>query len=500
MKNKIKNKMKNIWKILLLAICVVAFTECSTSLDEEPEGLLSPASFFVTKSDFEAAIIGNYRPLFGAYDGFDFWTGVVPGAGAEDISAAYALNKPFDVLNVSPGDTYTILKNWTNFYKVINNANTIIGNLDRAEFTGAALDAYEGQAKFLRALGYFLQTRYYGEVPLITEENLEDAANIGQSPVADIYNQIVNDLKDAENLLPLSFPEKGKATKGAAKAMLAEVYLTMAGWPINDASNYALARDKAKEVMNLGVYSLERDYMDLWLADNKTTNSEFQFTLMGIGTGGWIPGSHLHVACRPYTGGESGWADFFSEHRFFEAFPDGYRKDISFHSTFADGSYYLDLPPNQPFVAKYRDAGSACGYNDPSCASNGEGFWVMLRYAQTLLIYAEAANMASGGPTAEALEAINMVRRRANNLDPNVPDATVDLTTMSQAAFDDAVIAERAWELAFEGHRWFDLVRKQMVVEVNKELHPNVSATNRLLPKPISQVLLTEGLEQNPGY
>ena len=78
MKNKIKNKMKNIWKILLLAICVVAFTECSTSLDEEPEGLLSPASFFVTKSDFEAAIIGNYRPLFGAYDGFDFWTGGCP--------------------------------------------------------------------------------------------------------------------------------------------------------------------------------------------------------------------------------------------------------------------------------------------------------------------------------------------------------------------------------------------------------------------------------------
>ena len=83
---------------------------------------------------------------------------------------------------------------------------------------------------------------------MITEEKLEDAANIGQSPVADIYNQIVNDLKAAENLLPLSFPENGKATKGAAKAMLAEVYLTMAGWPINDASNYALARDKAKEV------------------------------------------------------------------------------------------------------------------------------------------------------------------------------------------------------------------------------------------------------------
>ena len=96
------------------------------------------------------------------------------------------------------------------------------------------------------------------------------------------------------------------------------------------------------------------------------------------------------------------------------------------------------------------------------------------------MIYAEAANMAEGGPSAAALEAINMVRRRANNLDPNVPDATVDLTSMSQAEFDDAVIAERAWELAFEGHRWFDLVRKEMVVEVNQALHPSVSETDRL--------------------
>ena len=488
----------NIWKGLLLAMCAVAFGGCS--LDEEPEGLLSPTAFYVTQSDFEAAIIGTYRPLFGDYSGFDFWTGVIPGAGAEDVRGFYDLNRPFDELNVNPADEFMILNNWTKFYKVINNANTILQNIDKAEFSGATRDEYEGQAKFLRALGYFYLTRYHGEVPLITENNLQDASGVGQSPVADIYTLIVQDLQDAENLLPLSFDQKGKAARGAAMTLLAEVYLTMTGWPINDASSYALARDKAQEVMNLGVYSLERDYQELWLAANKVTNSEFIFALFGIATAGWIPGSHLHVASRPFSGGESGWSDFFSEARFFNAFPDGYRKDVSFHTTFADGSSYLDHDPREPFIGKYRDAGSACGRSDPACASNGEGFWVFLRYAQALLIYAEAANMAEGGPSAAALEAINMVRRRANNLDPNVPDATVDLTSMSQAEFDDAVIAERAWELAFEGHRWFDLVRKEMVVEVNQALHPNASETDRLLPKPTSQVLLTEGLEQNPGY
>ena len=128
----------------------------------------------------------------------------------------------------------------------------------------------------------------------------------------------------------------------------------------------------------------------------------------------------------------------------------------------------------------------------------GDGFVPITRYAEVLLIYAEAANMAEGGPSAEALEAINKVRRRAGGYDQSVyPDLP---SGMSKAAFDDAVIAERGWELAFEGKRWFDLVRREMVVEANKDLYPNVSENNRWLPKPGTEVDLIEGLNQNEGY
>ncbi len=115
-----------------------------------------------------------------------------------------------------------------------------------------------------------------------------------------------------------------------------------------------------------------------------------------------------------------------------------------------------------------------------------------------LLIYAEAANMAENSPSAAALEALNKVRRRAGGNNPTVyPDL---LPGMSKGAFDTAVFDERGWEFAFELKHWFDLVRKEKVVEVNKDLYPNVTVNNQLLPKPQKEVNLIKGLEQNPGY
>ncbi len=128
----------------------------------------------------------------------------------------------------------------------------------------------------------------------------------------------------------------------------------------------------------------------------------------------------------------------------------------------------------------------------------GDGFFPINRYAEVLLIYAEAANMAEGAPSAEALEALNKVRRRAGGFNPAVyPDLP---SGMSKADFDAAVIKEREWELAFECKRWFDLVRKEQVVSANIALYPYVAEYNKLLPKPQTEVDLIPGLLQNPGY
>ena len=490
--------MKKYIKSVIVVLLALLFHTACVELDENPQGLLSPETFYASESAFEAALVGAYQPLYSKYAGFDFWTAVIPGAGAEDIKAVAASLRGFDEFNIDPNHWF-LGQMWGIFYKTINNANALIGNLDKASgISKERIDGFEGQARFLRAFSYFYLTRYFGEVPIITFENQKDADKVGQSPVSAIYDFIIDDLKIAEEKLPVSFAEKGKANKGAAKALLAEVYLNKAGWPLKDAAAYALAKAKAKEVMNMG-YNLEPDFAGLWLADNKLTNSEFIFALHGVSGKGWEVGSHQHVASRPSV--EGGWGDWFSEARFYNAFPDGYRKDVSFHTTFENGQSWEEVNPKEPFVAKYRDAGSnAAGMTGSVKSNDGDGFTVLLRYADVLLIFAEASNKADGSPSNEAIEALNKVRRRANNLDVNTPDTSVDWPTVGPADFDDAVIAERAWELAFEGKRWFDLVRREMVVEVNKDVHPNVKETNRLLPKPALEVTLTEGLEQNTGY
>lgn len=466
---------------------------CSqVELDENPPSLLNPDNFFKTQSEFEVALAGAFRPLYANWEGFDYAYPLIMTSGAEDVRSDAGIFMDLNRLSAN-GNDQSIIAVWKNFYQTISNANAIIGNLKNAEeISEEKLNEIEGQAKFIRALSYFYLVRWFGEVQITTFENQKDAENIRQSSVEEVYADIISNLKDAEEKLPVSFEEKGRPTQGAAKALLAKVYLTMAGWPLEKTENYALAKEKAGEVM--GMYNLEADFADLWKADNKLTNSEFIFAFYGSIMDGGVSASHLHTASRHWGNGEGGWGDFFSEDRFYNIFPDGPRKEASFTAVFADGTTWEEAGV-QPHIAKYRDAGETV-----AGGLAGEGFNVILRYADVLLMYAEAANMADGGPSAEALEAINKVRRRAMGLDINTPDASVDLLSgISSLEFDKAVIEERNWELAFEMNRWFDLVRKKMVVEVNKDLHPHVTENNRLLPKPSAQ-LIPGILEQNPGY
>lgn len=481
--------MKFIYTILISVAIILA--GC-VDLEETPPSLLSPESFFTTESEFQAVLVGAYRPLYSDWEGFDYAYPLIMSSGAEDVSVTADIFKNLDRLRPN-GEDQSINGMWKQLYRSISNANTIIGNLENAtEISDQTLGEIEGQAKFIRAFSFFHLTRWFGEVQLTTFENQTNINELKQASVADIYASIVQDLKDAEETLPVSFAERGRPTQGAAKALLAKVYLTMAGWPLEQADNFPLARDKAAELISgnlAGTYTLESNFSDLWVEANKSTNSEFIFAFYGTIAPEGTP-SHLHTASRHAGNEEGGWGDFFSEKRFFDAFPAGPRKDASFTSTFADGMTFQEVGI-QPFIAKYRDAGEEVN-------NGGEGFSVQLRYADVLLIYAEAANQAGNGPTAEALEAINKVRRRAAGFDLDTPNAAVDLSSsMSIADFDDAVLAERNWELAFENNRWFDLVRKKMVVEVNMDIHPNVTVNNRLLPKPTAQ-LIPGILTQNP--
>lgn len=471
----------------------ITVTGGCVKLKEVPEGTLSPENFYKTQGDLEAAATALYAPLYGGYQGFDADNVMLLAGGAEDIGlvlwadeyAAYETLKPLP----SSSTAFTV---WSQFYKSINNANTLIANLANVQgISEDKLNEFEGQARFIRAFCYFYLTRFFGKVPLVTELNSAKPDEVPESSEIDIYNLIIADLKIAEEKLAISYPEAAKSTKGAAKTLLAKAYLTMGGWPIKDASYFPLARDKAKEVMDMNYYELVPIIADLWLVEHKLTNREGIFSMFGSSKYSWAEGSHLHVEIRPAV--EAGWSSMYTEVRYFNSFPDGPRKDATFHTTFNDGSSWEDDVNKVPYIAKFRDAGAAAGQNTDAFSFDGDGFVMLIRYAETLLIYAEAANQAEGAPSQAALDALNAVRYRAG--------LTPHPSGMSKDAFDKAVFDERGWEFAFEfGNRWFDLVRKEKVVEVNKDLYPYVDEHNMLVPKPQQELDLIEGLNQNPGY
>lgn len=485
----------NYLKTVLFLSIVLSFG-CTDRLIEEPKSIISPVNYFKSKADFTAAINGILRNHRGEFTS----NGVLLlCGGGEDITSNQTNPEYLQYDEFKPTLTGPwALGGWRDFYRAVNEANLVVTKIaDASEISATDKKYFEGQARYLRAFSYYYLVRWFGKIPIITSENQLDAVNVPESEVVDVYKYMEEDLKYAEANLPPTFSEKGRPTSIVAKALLAELYLTWACWPVKDATKYALARDKAKEVMDLDMFELEPHQADLWLSANKFTNKEFIF-IINASSGAARTGSSIHhQGMRPSE--EGGWDDIMTEPRFIAAFPDGPRKDATFWTVFADGTTWQNSLVQKPYIAKYRDAGAAATLTQGAVSSYaGDGFFVIHRYADILLIYAEAANMAEGGPSVAATDAVNLVRRRAaeNNqaLYPDLP------YNMSQTAFDAAVIAERNWELAFEGDRWFDLVRKEMVVSANIAEFPWVKAFHALLPKPLAELQLLPLLQQNPGY
>jgi hypothetical protein len=337
-----------------------------------------------------------------------------------------------------------------------------------------------GQAHFMRALAYFNLARMCGEVPLVTE--LSISYDIKKATVAEVYAQMVDDLSKAETLLPVSFASAPNASDlekqtayarpsmGAAKSLLASVYLTMAGYPVKDASKYALAAQKAKEVIDNEAgynYTLLPNYADLWKAANNINRETvfgcyFNNTVGDWSDGGtWANGNmNAPMAFKP--GDFGGWDDVFAEIAFFNEFPAGPRKDATF---LTEGQNTPDAPvlvwqnfaTKHPYYKKWLDV--------PGFKENSLGDFIdwwssrtapVIRYAEVLLVYAEAKTM-SGGPDDLAYTCVNRVRNRAG-LDDLPTGLTAD-------AFRDSVLAERKWEFAGlePNARWFDMLRTETV-------------------------------------
>jgi len=458
--------------LIIFAVCVFA-TSCSKDLLKEEPKVPTGTEFYQNANDLSLAATGLYAPF---NEAFNQVAGFATCYGGDDAGVARAGNKlsfsDFDTFQ--PNSSNDRMTNWWgSFYKTIKSSNSMILNYDKAKATLDEKNRAAGQAYFFRAISYFFLTRTWGAIPLVTDNTVD--YTMPKSQPAEVYALIVADLQKAEAMLPESWSGLGvqfqsgvnvAPTKGTAKALLANVYLTMAGWPLKQNDKYALAATKAKEVIdNKGKYNLDlvSNFANLWKKSFKY-NNEAVFACYYNSTVPNTPWNQWNMmgpnASQPSD--EGGWDDWFAEINFYLKFPTGVRKDATYQSTYFINGVAKDWTATtfkHPYFQKYHDDES---YNEVTHVGNWAGSRTIyvIRYAEVLLTYAEAQAMAAT-PDANAYSAINAVRRRAG-----VPDLQPGL---SQAAFRDSVVAERGWEFAGlePAARWFDLLRTETVGKAN---------------------------------
>jgi tetratricopeptide (TPR) repeat protein len=483
---------------LVLLACWLS--SCSDiSLDQVPQTERSEANFYKTTADFYNAVIGAYGTFknggvigqgSGSYlymtelvtDNTD--TGAARGGTATEFYY-------FEDFNFSLSST-TLSNAWTGHYLGIARTNSILDRLPGANIPQASKDRFEGEARFLRALFYFNLVRFFGDVQLVTKEITSpyDANSIPRSPAADVYAQIIEDLKAAETKLPATIPsaEAGRASSWAAKTLLGKVYLTQ--------KQYDTAAAKLKEVIDGNAYSLMPKYADVFAATTSfAANKEYILAVQyksgllgqqteagqtGQGSDMWSNWAAVNagVALLGAGGGIGGGfnrptADMEAAYE-----PGDLRKDASMASSYKATN---GTTVNERYVVKYRQQGALNADSDVD--------FPLLRYADVLLMYGEALNEL--GRTTDGLAYLNQVRKRAG---------LAEKTGLSQADFRLAMEQERRVELAFEGHRWFDLVRTNRFIPVMQAKGYKVQDFNKLYLVPQREILLNKSLTQNPGY
>ena len=462
-----KNRMKTnlIWA---LGAAVLMAAGCKNYLDEDIRGALVGNQALESQEGLEAALTGTYKGWANTWgSGFIHATAIAATMGGDDVTTHKASNKAdfreFDQFAV-PATNQRTQALYNGCYKAIQGANNIIANYQNTQGDPETIDAIVGEAYFIRAVSYYWLVRLYKDIPLIQQaEFSEDLLTMGKSGPEEVYNLIVSDLQQAEERVPDTKRNPGRPNKGTVKAYLADVYLTMAGWPLKQTDKYAMAAAKAKEVIdNKDRYGfrLLDTYAEVFENDqekNGTDETVFQIsTFIGVGSA-----ANANYGFSAMPGEEGGWDDFFAELNFFRDFPEGPRKDATFRTTFkkSDGSTisWEDSQTQHPYYFKYYIKGEVKNSSSQVPES-------MMRYAHVLTIYAEAQARATGTPDDLAYESVNAIRRRAG---------LAPLENLSGQAFADAVVQERAWEFAAERTRWFDLVRLEMVAEVNSNKDPN---------------------------
>lgn len=456
--------MKKQYNIFILVLLI--FVSCSKEFTElAPISERNADNFYNTASDMEVAVNAIYSTLK-ANGTFNqsywilqelrsdntFWDGT---GLAEEVTV-------FDKFTDISTSNITEAA-WTDSYLGISRANIVLSRIDDIDMDNTLKSRLKGEALFLRSFYYYNLAVLFGNIPLVLNEtaSVEEGNNHTQVVASEVYSQIATDLIDAETALPdKSSATNGRATKGAAATLLAKVYLTM-----GEAAN---AEASLRRVLTYG-YSLVSDYSLLWGVDNEyNAESIFEVDFQGglSNQGNQFTNQFHGVLSQSVTSGQRN----IPEQDLIDAYETG---DLRFAASI-DGLDGISTG----YTIKF---GSTNPYNDDDAPNN----WPVFRYADVLLMLAEAI-----GESAEAYGYINQVRARAGL-------APIDATT--PGSFVDKLLQERRVELAFENHRWPDLLRMNKAEPVMAAQGKNING-KLLFAIPQREMDLNSNYSQNSGY
>ena len=485
-------------KATIFLLAVFMLPSCKKFLQEDPKNLVSVANFYKTADDAVAAVNAIYGYLNSTSTGSTagvyhstFW--VIAGLASDEMQ-----NNQFGVPDLDQLATFShspqnnsLLETWQMHYKTITVANIAIERIPGISMDATLRERLVNEAKFLRALMYFDLVRMFGDVPLVTKE--EEDLKPSRAAATAVYDLIISDLTAAE-ALPASYPAnsgKGRATTGAAKSILAKVYLTR--------KEYDKAAAKALEVINSNQYQLWDDYANVFKLSSR--NGKEAIFSVGFGDGGgaisfWEVGQfNVRLLPRELTeeGVENpqGW-QIPTQHLYNSYDADDRRRAVTFVTTIHNKNG--TTTQIRPYIQKYWDR-----IAEPK-ANGSFNDYPVIRYADVLLIYAEVAN--ETGNSAAAHTYINMVRKRARFDGSVYLNVLPDYVGLSKTQFKDAVLQERRFEFVAEGQRWFDLARTNTLETLVPLAKPGVvpQAKHYLFPIPQRERDLNENLTQNTGY
>jgi hypothetical protein len=457
-----------------LLLATAACTDDSF-LSEVPEDFIGPENFFRNADDAVAAINGVYASFntpngYGVDDYYGRNLYMLVDYPGEQLTSRFGATHDrgsLDNFNYTVEHPY-LPTVWGGAYSAIASANAVIANVPGiAGMDTAVRDRIVAEARFLRAIHYFNLVRLFGDVPLRLEyvTRLEQALPSARTPAAEVYAAVIADLEYAAGALPATYAgisgtNTGRATSGAARALLAKVHLQYALVHGGGAASLQKARTEAQAVVAGGRYQLLQDYGRVFALDNEN-NAEVIFAVQNTRVAGMGGRLAQHVA--PQGSGLSGantpGASFYAEWPFFRDWSDTDKRKagtwlISYtHPTRGPLTWSRTMTSTQ-----LQNIGTTGGgptprkYIDPQAGTGGaeETDYILLRYADVLLMLAEAENELNG-PTATAFDAVDAVRLRAGlgGLD----------RTMSKEALRIAIQVERRYEFVLEGQTFFDMQR-----------------------------------------